>query len=102
MSIRVNDYIGKVSFSDSKLGLPYHIASINDVQVHKIEKSLKAEEYINFICPNDWVKFQVPDISVLFIFTSEVVEFTKLMKGNNKTTENLQTFNIKFSLTLFI
>ena len=33
--------------------LPYGIANINAAQVHKIENSLKNEDYINFICPND-------------------------------------------------
>ena len=40
---------------------PYWIANINYVQVRKVKNSLKAEKYINSICPNDWVMFQVPE-----------------------------------------
>ena len=60
--------------------LPYKIANINDVQVRKLENSLKDEDYTNFICPNDSVMFQLP----------EGVDFTHLMDGTNKTAQKLE------------
>ena len=88
---QTHDYLSKLSLSGSKSNLAdfltqvnmaqihnntisYRIANIDDVQVRKLENSLRHEDYINFICQNEWVMFQVP----------EGVDFTHVMNGTNK------------------
>ena len=75
---QIHDYIGKINLSDSNIGLAdfstqlnmaqshintlqYRIGNLGDRKVPKIQDALRAEEYINCICPSDWELFQIPE-----------------------------------------
>ena len=60
--------------------LPYNIANIQDRKVPEITNTVEREEYINCISPSDLEQFQ----------TQEGIDFTKLMLGSNKSTEELE------------